>query len=116
MRATFDHSVLGPDAPSPGTAIPRARGQTRSSTGPFKPVNLISNSIFGYCCGSFILSITKKRADSDEVARVYRFEVARGFRDDVAHLSALISPGGEAFWPVGSLASVKPHGQSGIAA
>ena len=32
-------------------------------------------------------------ADSDEVARVYRFEVARGFRDDVAHLSDLISPG-----------------------
>lgn len=26
-------------------------------------------------------------ADSDEVARVYRYEVARGFRDDVAHLS-----------------------------
>ncbi|KAG5725737.1 hypothetical protein E4T56_gene9486, partial [Termitomyces sp. T112] len=84
-------------AHDPGTAIPRARGQTRSSTGPFKPVNLISNSIFGYCCGSFILSITKKRADSDEVARVYRYEVARGFRDDVAHLSDLISPGGEAF-------------------
>ncbi|RXH42727.1 hypothetical protein XH94_00045 [Bradyrhizobium zhanjiangense] len=55
-------------------------------------------------------------ADSDEVARVYRFEVALGFRDDVAHLSDLISPGGEAFWPVGSLASVKPRGQSGIAA
>lgn len=36
-------------------------------------------------------------ADSDEVARVYRYEVARGFRDDVAHLSDLISPGGEAF-------------------
>ena len=37
-------------------------------------------------------------ADSDEVARVYRYGVARGFRDDVAHLSDLISPGGEAFW------------------
>jgi hypothetical protein len=33
-------------------------------------------------------------ADSDDVARVYRFEVARGFRDDVAHLSDLISPRG----------------------
>ena len=41
------------------------------------------------------LSVTS--ADSDEVARVYRYEVARGFRDDVAHLSDLISPGGEAF-------------------
>ncbi len=29
-------------------------------------------------------------ADSDEVARVYRYEVARRFRDDVAHLSDLI--------------------------
>lgn len=38
-----------------------------------------------------------RTADSDEVARVYRYEVARGFRDDVAHLSDLISPGGEAF-------------------
>ena len=55
-------------------------------------------------------------ADSADLARVYRFEVARGFRDDVAHLSDLISPGGEAFWPVGSLASGKPLGQSGIAA
>ncbi|MGY3387575.1 hypothetical protein ACVWW6_000166 [Bradyrhizobium sp. USDA 3311] len=54
-------------------------------------------------------------ADSDEVARVYRYEVARGFRDDVVHLSDLISPGDEAFWPAGSLASVKPRGQSGIA-
>ncbi|WP_024927748.1 nucleoid-associated protein, partial [Afipia sp. NBIMC_P1-C1] len=35
----------------------------------------------------------RQRADSDEVARVYRYEVARGFRDDVAHLSDLISPG-----------------------
>jgi hypothetical protein len=51
-------------------------------------------------------------ADSDEVARVYRFEVARGFRDDVAHLSDLISPGGEAFWLVDCLASGKPLGQS----
>ncbi|WP_219683958.1 hypothetical protein [Bradyrhizobium canariense] len=54
-------------------------------------------------------------ADSDEVAQAYRYEVARGFRDDVAHLSDLISPSGEAFWPAGSLASVKPRGQSGIA-
>lgn len=53
--------------------------------------------------------------DSDEVAQAYRYEVARGFRDDVAHLSDLISPSGEAFWPAGSLASVKPRGQSGIA-
>lgn len=50
-------------------------------------------------------------ADSDEVARVYR-----GFRDDVAHLSDLISPGGEAFWPVDSLALGEPRGQPGIAA
>ena len=56
------------------------------------------------------------RADSDEVAQAYRYEVARGFRDDVAHLSDLISPGGEAFWPVGSLALSEPRGQSGIAA
>lgn len=42
-------------------------------------------------------ALTPLRADSDEVARVYRYEVARGFRDDVAHLSDLISPGGEAF-------------------
>ncbi|WP_247542607.1 hypothetical protein, partial [Bradyrhizobium sp. 146] len=48
-------------------------------------------------------------ADSDEVAQAYRYEVARGFRDDVAHLSDLISPSGEAFWPAGSLASVKPR-------
>ncbi|MFC7695367.1 hypothetical protein ACFQX9_01305, partial [Bradyrhizobium sp. GCM10028915] len=34
-------------------------------------------------------------ADSDEVAQAYRYEVARGFRDDVAHLSDLISPSGE---------------------
>ncbi|WP_247523393.1 hypothetical protein, partial [Bradyrhizobium sp. 145] len=54
-------------------------------------------------------------ADSDEVAQAYRSEVACGFRDDVAHLSDLISPSGEAFWPAGSLASVKPRGQSGIA-
>jgi hypothetical protein len=57
----------------------------------------------------------KLPADSDEVAQAYRYEVARGFRDDVAHLSDLISPSGEAFWPAGSLASVKPRGQSGIA-
>ncbi len=44
-----------------------------------------------FVCGGF------EPADSDEVARVYRYEVARGFRDDVAHLSDLISPGGEAF-------------------
>jgi hypothetical protein len=55
-------------------------------------------------------------ADSDDVDRVYRFEVARGFPDDVAHLSDLISPGGEAFWPVGSLALDEPRGQCGIAA
>jgi hypothetical protein len=55
-------------------------------------------------------------ADSDDVARVYRFEVARGFRDDVAHLSDLISPGDEAFWSLGSLALDEPRGQSGIAA
>ncbi|MET4331435.1 hypothetical protein ABIB80_007295, partial [Bradyrhizobium sp. i1.15.2] len=59
--------------------------------------------------------VRRCRADSDEVAQAYRYEVARGFRDDVAHLSDLISPSGEAFWPAGSLASVKPRGQSGIA-
>ncbi|WFU41787.1 hypothetical protein QA640_04545 [Bradyrhizobium sp. CB82] len=67
----------------------------------------------------FEISISERwlqAADSDEVARVYRYEVARGFRDDVAHLSDLISPGGEAFWPVDSLALGEPHGQSGIAA
>ena len=51
-------------------------------------------------------------ADSDDVARVCRFEVAQGFRDDLAHLSDLISPGGETFWLVGSVASAKPRGQS----
>jgi len=61
------------------------------------------------------VSAVKQLADSDEVAQAYRYEVARGFRDDVAHLSDLISPSGEAFWPAGSLASVKPRGQSGIA-
>ena len=65
---------------------------------------------------AFETELEGQPADSDEVARVYRFEVARGFRDDVAHLSDLMSPGGEAFWPVGSLASGKPLGQSGIAA
>jgi hypothetical protein len=65
---------------------------------------------------NIILQTVRQYADSDDVARVYRFEVARGFRDDVAHLSDLISPGDEAFWPVGSLASDKPRGQSGIAA
>jgi hypothetical protein len=55
-------------------------------------------------------------ADSDDVARVYRFEVSQGFRDDLAHLSDLTLPGGEAFWLVGSVASAKPRGQSGIAA
>lgn len=65
---------------------------------------------------SFFSSLkTERTADSDEVAQAYRYEVARGFRDDVAHLSDLISPSGEAFWPAGSLASVKPRGQSGIA-
>jgi hypothetical protein len=34
-------------------------------------------------------------ADSDEVAWVDRYEVARRFRDDVAHLSDLISPSDE---------------------
>ncbi|MDA9440763.1 hypothetical protein XH98_16975, partial [Bradyrhizobium sp. CCBAU 51745] len=34
-------------------------------------------------------SLALGSADSDEVARVYRYEVARGFRDDVAHLSDL---------------------------
>ncbi|UWU82854.1 hypothetical protein N2605_25125 [Bradyrhizobium yuanmingense] len=43
----------------------------------------------------------------DEVARLYRYEAARRFRDDVAHLSDLISPSGEAFGPVSFLASVK---------
>lgn len=62
-----------------------------------------------------IVTVAIQRADSDEVAQAYRYEVARGFRDDVAHLSDLISPSGEAFWPAGSLASVKPRGQSGIA-
>jgi hypothetical protein len=33
-------------------------------------------------------------ADSDDVAGVYRFEVVQGFRDDLAHLSDLISPRG----------------------
>lgn len=54
--------------------------------------------------GAFVVEAAKRLvracrryADSDEVARVYRYEVARGFRDDVAHLSDLISPGGEAF-------------------
>jgi len=46
-------------------------------------------------------------ADSDEVARVYRYEAAHQFRDDVAHLSNLISPSGEAFWVVSFMASVK---------
>jgi hypothetical protein len=58
------------------------------------------------------MDASSKYADSDEVARVYRFGVARGFRDDVAHLSDLISPGGEAFWLVDCLASGKPLGQS----
>jgi hypothetical protein len=39
---------------------------------------------------------------------VYRFEVAQGFRDDLAHLSDLTSPGIEAFWLVGPVASAKP--------
>jgi hypothetical protein len=42
----------------------------------------------------------------------YRFEVARGFRDDLAQLADLISPGGEAFWPVGSLTSAKAAASS----
>jgi len=54
------------------------------------------NQQFSLRAGAELL-IKGSTADSDEVARVYRYEVARGFRDDVAHLSDLISPGGEAF-------------------
>jgi hypothetical protein len=46
-----------------------------------------------------------RTADSDDVARVYRFEVAQGFRDDLGHLSDLISLGAEAFWLVDFVAS-----------
>ncbi|WP_194456374.1 hypothetical protein [Bradyrhizobium sp. CCBAU 53421] len=77
----------------------------------------VLNPVWGSRAGSAAppLSAEYLGADSDEVAQACRYEVARRFRDDVAHLSDLISPGGEAFWPVGSLASVKPDGQSGIA-
>jgi hypothetical protein len=60
--------------------------------------------------------LLNKSADSDEVARVYRYEVARGFRDDVAHLSDLISPGHEAFWLPGFSGIGRAARSTGIAA
>jgi hypothetical protein len=59
-----------------------------------------------------IRRIERGIADSDDLARVYRFDVARQFRDDLARLSDLISPGERGVLAGWFLAPSKPRGQS----
>jgi hypothetical protein len=54
----------------------------------------------------------RQSADSDDLARVYRFDLAQDSEDDLAHHSDLISPGARGVLAIWFLALAKPRGQS----